>query len=62
MLTAAADPASLAQSMAQVLDNPELINRLRANGPATAQHYTWTAAAHRHLEIYAEVATAAPAI
>ena len=61
VLTAAADPASLAQGMAQVRDNSELINRLRANGPATARRYTWTAAAHRHLEIYAEVATAAPA-
>lgn len=61
VLTAAADPASLAQGMAQVRNNPELANRLRANGPATARRYTWTAAARHHLEIYAEVATAAPA-
>ena len=58
VLTAAADPTSLAQGMAQVRDNPELANQLRANGPATAQRYTWTTTARRHLEIYAEVTAA----
>ena len=59
VLTAAANPASLAQGMAQVRDNPELTNQLRANGPATAQHYTWTTTARRHLEIYAATSAAA---
>ena len=55
VLTAAADPASLAQGMARVRDDSELARRLRANGPATARRYTWSAAARRHLEIYSEV-------
>lgn len=60
LLTAAANPASLAQGMAQVRDNLELAQKLRTNGQTTARRYTWPAAARRHMEIYAASAAAIP--
>ena len=54
VLTAAADPASLAAGMARVRDDPDLVRRLRATGTATARRYSWTTSAHQHIKIYAE--------
>lgn len=54
VLTAAADPASLATGMARVRDDPDLVQRLRAAGAATARRYSWAASARQHIEIYAE--------
>lgn len=59
LLTAAANPAALAEGMAKVRDNPALVKKLRTNGQDTARHYTWPAAARRHLDVYAEVDAAA---
>ena len=55
LLTATANPASLAEGMAKVRDNPALAQKLRTNGQDTARHYTWPATARHCLEIYAEV-------
>ena len=54
VLTEAANPVSLAAGMARVRDDPQLVQRLRANGTATASRYSWSSTARRHLEIYAE--------
>ena len=54
VLTAVANPASLAAGMARVRDEPDLVQRLRANGTATAGRYSWASTARRHLEIYNE--------
>ena len=54
VLTEAANPASLAEGMARVRDDPDLVQRLRATGAATARRYSWTASAHQHIKIYAE--------
>ena len=56
LLTATANPASLAEGMAKVRDNPALAQKLRTNGQDTARHYTWPAAARRCLDIYTETA------
>ena len=61
LLTAAANPTSLAQGMARVRDDPDLAQKLRTNSQATARRYTWPAAARRHIDIYSEVDAAAPA-
>ena len=53
VMTETANPASLAAGMARVRDEPGLAARLRANGTATAGHYSWSSTARRHLEIYA---------
>ena len=58
VLTEAANPASLAAGMARVRDDPDLVHRLRINGAATADRYSWASTARRHLEIYAESAPA----
>ena len=54
VLTAVANPASLAAGMARVRDEPDLVQRLRANGAATAGRYSWASTARRHMEIYNE--------
>ena len=54
VLTAAADPASLAAGMARVRDDRDLVQRLRAGGATTASRYSWAASASQHIEIYAE--------
>ena len=54
LLTEAANPSSLAAGMARVRDDPELVQRLRAGGTTTADRYSWTSTARRHLELYAE--------
>jgi len=54
VMTETANPASLAAGMARVRDEPRLVERLRANGTATAGRYSWSSTARRHLEIYAE--------
>ncbi len=54
VLTEAANPSSLAAGMARVRDDPELVRRLRAGGAATADRYSWTSTARRHIELYAE--------
>ena len=54
VLTAVANPASLAAGMARVRDDPDLVQRLRTNGTATASRYSWASTARRHLEIYNE--------
>ncbi|MYJ36136.1 MAG: glycosyltransferase [Acidimicrobiaceae bacterium] len=54
VLTGAADPASLAAGMARVRDDRELVRRLRSAGAVTADRYSWTSTARRHIEIYAE--------
>jgi len=54
VLTGAANPSSLAAGMARVRDDPELVRRLRAGGAATANRYSWTSTARRHMELYAE--------
>ena len=54
VLTETANPASLAAGMARVRDEPDLVQRLRASGAATAGRYSWTSTARRHMEIYAE--------
>lgn len=47
------DPAALAAALAAVLDDPGLRARLRDAGRRLADRLTWTAAARRHLEVYA---------
>jgi len=54
VLTGAADPSSLAAGMARVRDDPDLVRRLRSAGAATADRYSWTSTARRHMELYAE--------
>ena len=54
VLTEAANPSSLAAGMARVRDDPELVQRLRAAGATTADRYSWTSTARRHLELYAD--------
>lgn len=54
MLTATANPTSLAKYTARARDNLPS-TRLRANGPVAAQRYTWTATARHCLEICTEV-------
>ncbi len=55
ILTEAANPTALAEGMARVRDDPRLVNRLRANGLATARRYSWASVAHRHIDVYAEI-------
>ena len=54
VLTETGNPASLAEGMARVRDDPQLVRRLRDGGTATAGRYSWSSTARRHLEIYAE--------
>lgn len=60
VLTAAANPAALAEGMAKVRDDPALVQKLRTNGQTTARRYTWPATARHCLEIYAEVLKTGP--
>jgi glycosyltransferase involved in cell wall biosynthesis len=43
---------ALAATLARVLDDPELANRLRRAGPVQARPFTWTASIGRHLAAY----------
>ena len=54
VMTATADPVSLAAGMARVRDDPDLVTRLRAAGSATANRYSWTNTARRHIDLYRE--------
>ncbi len=54
VMTQAANPSSLAAGMARVRDDPELAQRLRVAGSATANRYSWINTARRHIELYAE--------
>ena len=54
VLTEAANPSSLAAGMTRLRDDPELVRRLRAGGAATADRYSWTSTARRHIELYAQ--------
>ena len=54
VMTEAANPASLAAGMARVRDDPDLVQRLRSGGAATARRYSWSASARQHIEVYAE--------
>ena len=55
VLTAAADPTSLAAGMTQVRDDDGLRQQLRTNGTATAARYSWEQTARDHMMIYEEV-------
>ncbi len=54
VMTEAANPSSLAAGMARVRDDPELAQRLRVAGAATANRYSWTSTAQCHIDLYAE--------
>jgi glycosyltransferase involved in cell wall biosynthesis len=45
------DPA-LSEAIEKLLADPSRADRLRANGPARAAHYTWSAAVDHHLDAY----------
>ena len=55
------DPDAMADAIRRVTSDETLRARLRAAGPARAARYTWAAAARRHVEAYALVASAAGA-
>ena len=46
------DAAELAARLADVLDRPELVARLRAEGPAQAQHFSWERAGQATAAVY----------
>ena len=45
------DPDDIAQQLRPVLDNPDLLNRLRLGARATAERYSWTRVAVRYREL-----------
>lgn len=49
-------PESMAQTLAQVLTDTALRQRLRQAGPARATHFSWERAARETLEVYAQAA------
>jgi glycosyltransferase involved in cell wall biosynthesis len=55
LLPEAGNPHALAAALHRVLSDVALRDRLRAGGEATAQSYTWDAAAAAHARIYAEL-------
>ncbi len=57
ILTAAADPDSLAQGMARLLDEPATVRRLGPRGPVLAARYPWSATAAQHMAIYSDIAS-----
>ncbi|MGI9327989.1 MAG: MSMEG_0565 family glycosyltransferase [Pseudomonadales bacterium] len=57
ILTKAAEPHSLAQGMARLIDEPETAVRLSDNGPRLAARYPWSATAAQHIAIYGTIAT-----
>jgi glycosyltransferase-like protein len=59
LLPAAGDPVALAGGLRAVLTDARLRERLRTTGHAVAAGFTWAAAAARHAEIYAELASTA---
>lgn len=52
ILTAVAEPHSLAQGMARLIDEPETARRLGENGPLLAARFPWSATAAQHMAIY----------
>ncbi|MEX3010631.1 MSMEG_0565 family glycosyltransferase [Hoeflea sp. TYP-13] len=58
ILTRVADPASLSQGMARLLNEPDTAARLRDNGPRLAARYQWDNTAAQHIEIYNNVMAA----
>jgi phosphatidylinositol alpha-mannosyltransferase len=49
------DPRALAQTLLQVLRNPDLSRRLAAAGPERARDYSWPLIASRTLDYYREL-------
>jgi glycosyltransferase-like protein len=58
ILTTVADPDSLAQGMARLIDEPVTMRRLRKNGHALAARYSWSATAAQHMAIYDSITSA----
>lgn len=55
ILTKVADPTSLAQGMARLIDEVGTAARLKTNGLALAANYSWSASADQHILIYDEI-------
>ncbi|CAD0186824.1 Phosphatidyl-myo-inositol mannosyltransferase [Ruegeria sp. THAF57] len=52
ILTRTADVDSLASGMARLLDEPDTVDRLTANGPELAARYSWSNTARQHISVY----------
>ena len=51
-LLATADPASIADRITHILDDPGVAARLRAAGPERAAAFTWDACVDEHVTAY----------
>lgn len=58
LLTPVGDVGALAKAVGDVLDDEVLRTRLITSGIVLADRRTWTASAHRHLELYAQNSSA----